>query len=92
MCFCSARTFALICLPGYWLQWYVDHVLSPGQDRELFYTNPKVVAAYKTFAQKVITRNNTITGVKVTPSYTQILAFPPSTAFPPIAFTPDCRP
>ena len=51
------------------MQWYVDQVLGNGNegsggDKHFFYTDEKVKAAYKAYAQKIITRTNTLTGVR----------------------------
>ncbi|KAK9839525.1 hypothetical protein WJX81_007392 [Elliptochloris bilobata] len=47
-------------------QWYYNQVVGnsqPGGHWELFYTNPKIIAAYQSYAKTILTRKNTITGV-----------------------------
>eukprot|EP00208_Stichococcus_sp_RCC1054_P002221 CAMPEP_0206134838 /NCGR_PEP_ID=MMETSP1473-20131121/243_1 /ASSEMBLY_ACC=CAM_ASM_001109 /TAXON_ID=1461547 /ORGANISM="Stichococcus sp, Strain RCC1054" /LENGTH=663 /DNA_ID=CAMNT_0053526467 /DNA_START=573 /DNA_END=2564 /DNA_ORIENTATION=+ len=60
-------TRIIISMVNYWpelggIQWYVDNVLGPGRDQELFYTDPAVRAAYKLWVQKLATRVNTVNG------------------------------
>lgn len=44
------------------MQWYVDELLGPGRDKELFYTDPQVREAYRAYARMLIERTNTVTG------------------------------
>ena len=46
------------------MDWYVQQVLGPGKDKELFYSDPKVKAAYKWYVSKLINRTNSVSGVK----------------------------
>jgi hypothetical protein len=45
------------------MQWYVDNVLGKGYDKELFYSEPSVINAYRGYVEKIITRKNTLTGL-----------------------------
>ena len=45
------------------MQSYVDAVLGPGHDFEVFYTNTMVKEAYKKHVETILNRTNTITGI-----------------------------
>eukprot|EP00884_Botryococcus_braunii_P017443 jgi/Botrbrau1/4382/Bobra.105_2s0028.1 len=44
------------------MQWYVDHVLGVGHEKELFYTDAAVKQAFKNYVTTFLFRKNTITG------------------------------
>ncbi len=44
------------------MQWWVDQVLGPGKDRELFYTDVRVRDAYKEYAKFWIHHQNSVNG------------------------------
>jgi mannan endo-1,4-beta-mannosidase len=44
------------------MQWWVDQVLGPGKDRELFYTDSQVKEAYKQYAKFWIHHRNSVNG------------------------------
>ena len=45
------------------MQWYVDNILGAGQDKEVFYTDPQVRAAYRNYVALLVNRVNTVTGI-----------------------------
>jgi len=61
-------SFCLVCVVCYLschfvgIQEWVDQGIGPGNDAELFYTNPTLRSAYKDWIKHLITRNNTLTG------------------------------
>ena len=57
-----------ISLTNYWpefggIGWYVRNIVgNTGQPQELFYTDTRVIAAYRTWVRKLATRVNTVNG------------------------------